>query len=431
MNNIEAENIANKNVCGGCGGLLRPDLRRVDGEKRAQWYIKCANGCKVEEVGMQRLPSMTERYKRGEALPIHVINNIEKRSKSMAAAKSTAITTTIPEETRKEIAEWLGGFCTKSGETPSQKEISKAIALTKWGFEPQMHMMMYQGKLLIDKGGWWWWAGQDKRFERIVTRALITKEERDAYGVLPNEIGVIASLYVKGQKEPYTTGFGRASKTSTTPVVRGSAVEANHPYLMAEKRAEVQVIKKFRPLGEPPNVTAEDIAAMKEVVSSEESNIVEGAVRDISDATEIPPSDAGSPAAATEAPLVEETPAVDPYPLFTAKYGDIIGCCPTHGEGWRIDKFKKRSHFVSEGVWCTFKGIISLPRKDKDGNELPPIMKEICDNVGIDAKALNEKCKEKFEGKTSSQISEESLIGILEELMAEADKKGIAGKLPI
>jgi hypothetical protein len=268
-------------------------------------------------------------------------------------------------------------------------------------------MILYQGKLMIEKGGWWWWAGQDKRFERIVTRALITKEERDAYGVLSNEIGVVASLYVKGQKEPYTTGFGRAAR-SGNPVIRGSAVEANHPYLMAEKRAEVQAIRKFRPLGEPPNVTAEDIAAMKEVASSDEGNIIEGQSRDISDATEIPPSDAGSPAAAPVTPPDEEThtePDANPFPKLTAKYGDMLAACWVHGDSWMVNKFNKRSHKDGEG-WCN---LVNLLR---------PITETICKEAGIeDGLALNEKVKKEYDGKTWSKLSESEQLTVLESLM--------------
>lgn len=408
----EIQRIAETHVCGSCGGNLIVMQKPDSDTHRCEYYLRCVNNCDVGKSGYIRIKSYTEIYKEGGVLPIHVQNIIERKvRKGMTTAeKTTAVVKHMPEETRTAIANYLGGFLF-NGKAPESKEINKALALTKWGFEPQLHMSIYQGKLHIEKGGWWWWAGQDKRFDRIVSQALTTKDEREAYGVRAGEIGVVAKLYIKGGKEPYCTGFGRASTNASTPVIRGSAVESAHPYLLAEKRAEVQAIKKFRPLGEPPDVTPEEMEAARAIFSSEagEPEVIETTARDISDAAEIPPSDAKLPASGVDIPAAEETPTegdINPFPKLSAKYGeDMLGFCWEHGEGWTLNQWNKRTHRTDEG-WCNFRDI------------LKPITEEICTAGIVDGLALNDKVKKQYDGRTWSKLSEEEQLTVLEGLLS-------------
>ena len=126
-------------------------------------------------------------------------------------------------------------------------EIQKALALTEQGFDPFLHLVVYQGKVTTTIDALYWWADGKGQQYRVISKPLKT-EEKESYGVGENEIGVIASLYVGDASEPSFTGFGRASKDARAPVMRGSAVEHQHPYRMAEKRAEAQVLRKFRAL---------------------------------------------------------------------------------------------------------------------------------------------------------------------------------------
>ena len=148
-------------------------------------------------------------------------------------------------------------------------EIQKALALTEQGFDPFLHLVVYQGKVTTTIDALYWWADGKGQAYRVISKP-IKAEEKESYGVGENEIGVIASLYVGDASEPSFTGFGRASKDARAPVMRGSAVEHQHPYRMAEKRAEAQVLRKFRAL-------STSVLIQEEAIESEagEAEVVE------------------------------------------------------------------------------------------------------------------------------------------------------------
>ncbi len=127
-------------------------------------------------------------------------------------------------------------------------EIQRAVTLVNKGFDPGFHLVIYQTRVMVTIDGHQWWLRSHHPGARIVSKPILGAE-REAYGVGEEEIGVIASIYLPGIAEPVVTGFGRASKNPQRPVSRGSAVEANHPYRMAEKRAEAQAIRKLTPIG--------------------------------------------------------------------------------------------------------------------------------------------------------------------------------------
>jgi 2-keto-3-deoxy-L-rhamnonate aldolase RhmA len=82
----------------------------------------------------------------------------------------------------------------------------------------------------------------------------------------------------------------------------------------------------------------------------------------------------------------------------------MLTACWVHGEVWTIDKFKKRTHKTDEG-WCNWNDV------------LKPITVEICTAKGLDALALNEKCRAKYEGRTWSKITEPEQLAMLEGLL--------------
>jgi len=146
----------------------------------------------------------------------------------------------------------------KFGALPEASEMQKVYALVEKGFDPILHIGIYQGRITVAIDGWWWWGRQDDRFGRIMSKP-ISKEMKDAYGLEDEEIGVIAELYLKGETEPHCTGFGKASKRPYTyekgvspknhPDRMRNPIDTDNPYRMAEKRAEAQVIRKFRAIG--------------------------------------------------------------------------------------------------------------------------------------------------------------------------------------
>jgi len=124
-----------------------------------------------------------------------------------------------------------------------EAEGTKLVDLVALGFDPILHLQLYQGRVTTTIDGMYWWASGDKRFERMVSEP-IAPALKDAYGLGPDDIGVITKLYIKGLAEPFCTGFGKASmKTDRNPVSK------DHPYRMGEKRSEAQAIRKMRPIG--------------------------------------------------------------------------------------------------------------------------------------------------------------------------------------
>lgn len=148
-------------------------------------------------------------------------------------------------------------------------EMQRAVTLVNKGFDPGFHLVIYQNRVMVTIDGHQWWLRRLYPGARIISKP-VPGPEREAYGVGEDEIGVIASIYLPGIAEPVVTGFGRASKDSQRPVSRGSAVEANHPYRMAEKRAEAQAIRKIAPIG-----------IMVTTPEEAQDNIVEGEAHEI------------------------------------------------------------------------------------------------------------------------------------------------------
>jgi len=129
-------------------------------------------------------------------------------------------------------------------------ELDKAMKLVELGFDHTLHLVVYQGRITTNIDGLYFWARQHIREPwEMVSEPIMGSELREAYGVGNDEIGVLAKLYRVAAERPAAVGFGRASKNSYKPVMKGSAVEAGHPYRMAEKRAEAQAIRKFAALG--------------------------------------------------------------------------------------------------------------------------------------------------------------------------------------
>jgi hypothetical protein len=176
---------------------------------------------------------------------------------------------------------------------------------------------------------------------------------------------------------------------------------------MAFIRAERQALRKLFPSEMPSDI--EGVETMdSEYIPDDAKEVIEGEVRDISDAKELPPSDAKL---GKETPLPSEDKGIpseeigEPYPKFTAKYGDLLSGCTIHGDAWSISKFKKRTHKTEDG-WCNFADL------------LKPITEDICKAAGIeDGLALNEQVKAKYEGRTWSKLSEAEQLSVLEGLL--------------
>jgi hypothetical protein len=230
----ELEDAARGQECRNCGSDIET------GWVKGEYAHVCK--CKGQAPAMERRLSATQKFMRGHALPIHTQNVMEKKYGRRATLTSQQLVAMSDTEILASNKGLFGGIT----EAPNKE---RCLALVRAGFDPRLHLEVYQHRPMVNIDGMYWWAGQrkDKIFERIVSEPIIDDKLREMYGVAPHEIAVISKIYVEGLAEPYATGFGRASRDAGTPVQRGSAVESMHPYRMAEKRAEAQAIRKFHP----------------------------------------------------------------------------------------------------------------------------------------------------------------------------------------
>ena len=240
----------------------------------ATWAIRC--NCYPLPPQMVQSESYYETWKRGGVIPIHIQNNLEKKFRRHNM--TTAITRA---EVQRHISATFGSDFGTS-------ELDKAMKLVELGLDHTLHLVVYQGRITTNIDGLYFWARQHIHEPwEIVSEPIMGSELREAYGVGNDEIGVLAKLYRVAAERPAAVGFGRASKNSYKPVMKGSAVESSHPYRMAEKRAEAQAIRKFAALGKQL-MPAELLDTENESASP---NVVEGSAAPVEMGAEIPAAD--------------------------------------------------------------------------------------------------------------------------------------------
>lgn len=231
----------------------------------------------------------------------------------------------------------------------SEKE--KAFALIEKGFDPAFHLLLYHDKVTTTIDGVYAWALKDPRFSRIISTPIMDASLKEAYGLGEDEIGVLAEVYEKDHSQPFCTGFGRASKDAKNPVIRGSAVESFHPYRMAEKRAEAQALRKFRPIGvDVP--TKEEIDTIVTVVEKDTGMIVEAQANTV-------PEEAIEGAESSVSPQKTTKPV-----------GEALGLqCPEHKVKW-IRQSKEGTEWLShkdaeaDSGWCNSQKVFELIARD-------------------------------------------------------------------
>jgi len=232
-------------------------------------------------------------------------------------------------------------------------------------------------------------------------RIMTQREQETIFGAVDTaKIWAICKL--KDTKGGETAGYGFWPKDKEPY----GTDKGNTALNMAFIRAERQALRKLYPSEMPSDI--EGIEVMEpEHIPDDAKDVIEGEIRDISDAKELPPSVANLGKEAPAPSEVEGIPAgndVNPFPKLSKQYGDMLTACWEHGEVWTINQFKKRTHKTDEG-WCNWNDM------------LKPITVEICTVKGLDALALNEKCRAKYEGRTWSKISEPEQLAMLEGLL--------------
>lgn len=155
----------------------------------------------------------------------------------------------------------------------SPGELAKAEALVNLGFDPALHLGIFQGSVIVTEDGAWWWFRGDPELLTMLSKP-VAADLKEAYGLAPDDIGVVTQAYRKGESMPICEGFGKASMRPYTyhamrkpdnnasaevwekynanldhPDRHRNPLETAHTYRMAVKRAEVDCALKARGLG--------------------------------------------------------------------------------------------------------------------------------------------------------------------------------------
>jgi len=102
---------------------------------------------------------------------------------------------------------------------------------------------------------------------------------------------------------------------------------------------------------------------------------------------------------------IEKSNSNNPYSCF-------LDMCPEHGQAWFINKYGKRSH-KWENDWCNF------------SEQVKPILKVRAEQAGLNPTTTNDWCKENYNNRTWSKLSEQEQIEALyEEMRSEAIELG-------
>ncbi|MDD4986358.1 MAG: hypothetical protein PHQ43_11330 [Dehalococcoidales bacterium] len=256
----DAQDFIRTHNCGcGCALSYRPD-------GQGEHTIICPGN--PDHTSFVRIASPMESYRRGDMLHPAVVNNIERKGVN----RMTTTAVVLSEQHRQAITKHLKSFQA----TLAVSEIDRALKLAQYGFDPYLHLVVYQGKITTTIDGMYWWlrVKTGHRGVRLVSEPIRGDEDREIYGIGPNEIGVMVKA-IDDKANVLASALGRASKDSKAPVIRGSAVESQHPFRMAEKRAEAQVIRKIAPIGEELLITEEVNAEGEATISLPEPKVIE------------------------------------------------------------------------------------------------------------------------------------------------------------
>jgi phage recombination protein Bet len=94
-------------------------------------------------------------------------------------------------------------------------------------------------------------------------------------------------------------------------------------------------------------------------------------------------------------------------------YAHYLDICPEHGDSWRVNKFGKRYHPMLDNEFCNFSNQIKVILEDRG--------KEAGFKTNTD---FNDWCKENYDGRTWSKLSEKEQIEALWKIDQLGENKG-------
>ena len=233
--------------------------------------------CDAPPVDRIRTQSETEKYQTGATQNAAIQSKLRQRHGEMTVTQQTAMELVKPTDqqivaTGKELEQSIEGY----GSNLPDSDLILATQLTANGFQP-MHMNVIHGKLYLNyKGRVFWTKRALGALDGGATDRPMTKDEREAYHLEDNEVGIVATIWklnpINGERMPFEN-FGRAGgkRDASQPVAKANPAE------MAVKRAYCRAMELACPLG----VNMETLIEGYEVMDA-----TTGEVRDVNETVE-------------------------------------------------------------------------------------------------------------------------------------------------
>lgn len=246
---------ARNHICGNCGAEL------TEWHNGQEWGIACVRD--KGHTAIAKRKSLSQFYKEGYALPVHMARNIEKRlgGKRM---ESTALTTM----SEIKMMERIDKARFPQQMTPQDKKVLALVAIS-YGFDPLMgEVMLYQGRPYVSIDGRLRKAQETNELDGVQTRPA-TKLERDAWGIPEGDLFFHADIYRKKCVHNFE-GWGRVTKIEIERAIKQAENNNKDPWFLplikdpqgiAEKRA---LAKGLRRAFHIPLPSVEDIGSSED-----------------------------------------------------------------------------------------------------------------------------------------------------------------------
>lgn len=229
--------------------------------KENSLVIRCGAGHYPEEV--VKVPTLTDLHKQGLELPDQVKRNVQK---GMAKRAGAVARQSIPLELGSLPTEDLGTHAVLSA-TQRQGLVDYARHYNLDAYRG--HVMLMHGKPYIGIDGYLYHARQCNWTYQLHSRPL-TEDERVAMQLISGDHGWKAEITTLPD-QGYFIGIGivthkeRTEPSKKDPSRLAAPVVAAHPWLLAQKRAEWQALRRAFPIGEesgPPRPEPPPVPAL-------------------------------------------------------------------------------------------------------------------------------------------------------------------------
>jgi len=220
----------------------------------ACYVLRCGEGHYPDTI--RHIPSLTEEFKQGTLPDGPIAENIKKRSRKKAMSTNRQLQTSVLGDLpRADLA---------TGEMLAPEQVHALMVYArKYALDPYRgHVVIMYGKPYIGLDGYLYHANQTGKGFQLKSWPL-SDDERKTYQV---DVGTHAWLceVIVGANESSFTGLGivtkaeMEAKSTKHPEQLRSPVVAAHPWQLAQKRAEWQVLRRAFPIGEPEETTKQE-----------------------------------------------------------------------------------------------------------------------------------------------------------------------------